>query len=243
MELNIKKCNVITFSKSNNFNNYDYNINSISLDRVNTIKDLGIHFDSKLKFSTHVDKTYSSGMCMLGFIKRRAKEFNSPYLTKMLFCSVVRPILEYGSIIWNPNQEAYFKKIESVQKQFLLFALKNLGWSSYHLPPYQHRLLLINMTSLASRFELASCLFTFDLLRNNINCPILREKIVINTNSKNLRNTLFLSEVMTKDSIIFNDTINLAIRNFNKYQKLYNDTISRKTYKNKIIELMKIVNK
>jgi hypothetical protein len=242
MELNIKKCNVITFSKSNNFNNYDYHINNSNLDRVNTIKDLGIYFDPKLKFLTHIDKTFSSGMCMLGFIKRRAKEFNNPYLTKMLFCSVVRPILEYGNIVWNPNHETHFKKIESVQKQFLLFALKNLGWNSYHLPPYKHRLLLINMTTLASRFELASCLFIFDLLRNKINCPTLSNKLILNTNTKNLRNTLFLSEIMTKDSIIFNDTINLAIRNFNKYQKLYNNNISRETFKNKILDLMKIVN-
>jgi hypothetical protein len=62
MELAINKCTVISFSKSNSYNNYDYNINNSKLDRVHKIKDLGITFDSKLKFLAHVDKTHSSGM-------------------------------------------------------------------------------------------------------------------------------------------------------------------------------------
>jgi hypothetical protein len=95
------------------------------------------------------------------------------------------------------------------------------------------------MTTIASRFELASCLFAFDLLTNNINCPTLREKITINNNKKNLRNTPFLLENLTKDTILYNDTINVATRSFNKYQKVYSENTSRNTFKNKILELMK----
>ena len=37
--------------------NYDYSSSGTSLQRVDTIKDLGVTFDSKLKFNKHVDKS------------------------------------------------------------------------------------------------------------------------------------------------------------------------------------------
>ena len=53
--------------------------------------------------------------------------------SKQLFTTlVVRPILEYGSAIWGPQYAVYSDKIESIQKQFLLFCFRNLwnGWDS-----------------------------------------------------------------------------------------------------------------
>ena len=40
--------------------------------------------------------------CRLNAVKRWSNEFLDPYLTKLLFTSVVRPILKYRSIIWDP---------------------------------------------------------------------------------------------------------------------------------------------
>ena len=68
-----------------------------------------------------------SSLAVLGFVKRWAREFIDPYITKLLYISFVRPILEYASITWNPYYRCHSDLIESAQKQFLLFCLLGLG--------------------------------------------------------------------------------------------------------------------
>jgi len=58
----------------------------------------------------------------LGFIKRCSKEFDDHYITRTLFISLVRPTLGYGSAVWSPKYRIHVDVIESVQKNFLLFA-------------------------------------------------------------------------------------------------------------------------
>ena len=65
-----------------------------------------------LDFRNHITSTVSKAKCIPGFIKRWAKEFSDTYVTKQLFTTLIRPILEYGSIIWDPQ----YAEIESVQK-------------------------------------------------------------------------------------------------------------------------------
>jgi len=43
--------------------------------------------------------TVIKAMSVLGFIKRWSKEFDDPYTTKLLFISLVRPILKYSSSV------------------------------------------------------------------------------------------------------------------------------------------------
>ena len=50
----------------------------------------------------------------------------------------------YASTIWNPYFCYHSDSIESVQKQFLLFCLRCLGWDyASGFPPYEARLGLI----------------------------------------------------------------------------------------------------
>jgi len=52
---------------------------------------------------------------MLAFIKRWSKEFYDPYVTKTLFISLVRPILEYCASVWSPQYGVHIDRIKSVQ--------------------------------------------------------------------------------------------------------------------------------
>lgn len=53
LPLNISKCQVISFARSKTPIIYNCNIKNNILIRVNTIKDLGIHFDYDLTFKTN----------------------------------------------------------------------------------------------------------------------------------------------------------------------------------------------
>jgi len=63
--------------------------------------------------------TVNKAMSVLGFIKRWSKEFDDPYTTKLLFTSLVRPILVYYSSVWSPQYQVHIDRIESVQKKCL----------------------------------------------------------------------------------------------------------------------------
>jgi len=63
--------------------------------------------------------TVNKAMSVLGFIKRWSKEFDDPYTTKLLFTSLVPPIVEYYSSVWSPQYQVHIDRIESVQKKCL----------------------------------------------------------------------------------------------------------------------------
>ncbi|CAH2107229.1 unnamed protein product [Euphydryas editha] len=55
MEINIKKCNHIKFSRKLFPNPLVYSINSMRLEKIEIVKDLGVLMDSKMTFVPHID--------------------------------------------------------------------------------------------------------------------------------------------------------------------------------------------
>jgi len=113
IKLNIKKCKVVSYGR-NVDHSYSYHINNVELEKLDSIIDLGVHFDSQLKFDDHMDEKINKAYSFLGIIKR-----NFTYLSMdafiTLYKSLVRPHLEYAVQAWSPYLIAYIKKIEKVQ--------------------------------------------------------------------------------------------------------------------------------
>lgn len=180
MQLNLKKCKHMVFSRSTFFS-AEYFLGGCSLDCVNSILDLGILLDRKLDFNSHIITTVNKAYGVLAFIKRWSKEFSDPYITKGLFTSLVRPILEYGSVIWDPQYYIYINMIESVQKQFLLFCLRNLRWNpEMILPSYESRLALIRLPTLKSRRTMLNTLTMLRIVNGDLRSEYLLSKVLIN---------------------------------------------------------------
>jgi len=78
------KCSVVSYGRTISFN-YDYSLSGTSLQRVDTIKDLGLTFESKLKFNEHVDIKVNVAYQNLGIIKR-----NFTHLTLDCFISLYK---------------------------------------------------------------------------------------------------------------------------------------------------------
>ena len=105
--------------------------------------------------------TPSKANSVLGLIRRFGREFDDVYAVKSLFCSLVLPILEYGNVVWMSFFDNARNRMEGIQKQFLLFCLRSLGWRDrFHL----HILNLLNMFTISSRQAMACCMFVFDVL-------------------------------------------------------------------------------
>ena len=102
---------------SNNHGNYTYYIGSINLPCVDSVIDLGVMYCNKLKLSMHVDNIASKASLRAKLILH-CFQSRDPVLSKA-FCTFVRPILEYSSVIWNPVYKYDINNIEAVQRRFL----------------------------------------------------------------------------------------------------------------------------
>jgi hypothetical protein len=241
MSLNAKKCSIISFHKSSTSLDFTYKIGNDDLERKTLIRDLGVIFDEKLNFRAHIDKIVGNAYSVLGFVKRRAKIFNDPYITKMLYCALVQSILEYACVIWAPYTIGEVNKIESVQKQFLLFALRPLGFTGFILPSYKNRLSLLNMTTLENRRDLHFSLFAFDLLRKRIRVENLTNRLVRRPMMYDMRHQRLIYEERQQNNFLANDCTERAIRIFNKHARYYDETISRNGFKFRILTEMRIL--
>ena len=68
---------------------FDYVVGSEILEKVTEINDLGVVFDRKFAFKSHIDYIVSKANISLGFVKHYAREFKVHYIYKILFTSFV----------------------------------------------------------------------------------------------------------------------------------------------------------
>ena len=101
LSLNVAKCTFVNFTKNTkNFINYNYAINGEKMERKLCMRDLGIHFDSKLTFSYHINMICKTSMKLLGFLFRTCSQFKKANSIVLLYNALIRSVLEYGSNIY-----------------------------------------------------------------------------------------------------------------------------------------------
>lgn len=186
LDLNVSKCNCISFSRSKNIICFDYRLNQQSLIRTDSIRDLGVILDSKLLYDKHVDAITSKAIKMLGFIIRSTKHFKMIKSLKILYCSLVRSHLEYASQVWNPQYQLYISKIEGVQKKFLRFL--NYKCRLNLSPSYEINCKQQHLLPLTLRREASDLTFLLNIINGSMDCPELLSliyfKLPVRTNSR-----------------------------------------------------------
>lgn len=100
----------------------DYILHNQTLEAVTNTKYLGVTLQSDMKFDQHIDNICTKANRMLGLLRRNLR--SAPKTTKELgYKSLVRPILEYGSSVWDPHEEKDILKIEKVHRRAVRFVL------------------------------------------------------------------------------------------------------------------------
>ena len=84
------------------------------LEKTEVERDLGVHVDQKLKFSTHTEIQTNKANKILRLIRCSYTQLD-PKSMCMLYKSLTRPLLEYGHSITYPRYEKDKKLIEGVQ--------------------------------------------------------------------------------------------------------------------------------
>ncbi len=141
MSFNAKKCQSISFGRSNSPKEYHIDGSRIPASPIFT--DLGVRVNTSLDFQTHIDACVSKSFAKLGIIN---KVFKNKICLTRLYKAFVRPLMEYSCIVWNPYTRKGINKAESVQKRMCRM-LPNVR----HLPHYRDQLAFLGLMSMEAR--------------------------------------------------------------------------------------------
>jgi hypothetical protein len=121
-----------------------YSGSYVTLESVETEKDIGVTIDAKLNFEKHIQTQVNKASQIVGIIRRSFKYLDFKTFC-LLFKSLVRPILEYASSVWNPYKTKDIEAIENVQRRAtkMLPDMKDLT--------YEERLKKLKLPSLRYR--------------------------------------------------------------------------------------------
>ena len=104
----ISTCQILTNKRINKIE-ASYSLEGIVLENVDSIKYLGVKITIDLKWNTHITK---NSFCTIGFLRRNL--FSCPQDVKeAAYKGLVRPVLEYGSSVWDPHIKEEGEGIES----------------------------------------------------------------------------------------------------------------------------------
>ena len=138
-----------------------YNMQGTIISSNDTIKDLGIHIDNNLKFHFHTASVISKANRTLSII-HKSFHFTDNHMFVNLYKSLVRPIIEYGNIIWGPYFTVDQQNIEKVQRRATRI-LTNL-----HDNSYSERLHILGLLTLKYRRLRGDMILLYQLVNNDI---------------------------------------------------------------------------
>jgi len=163
------------------------------------IKDLDILFDSKLKFDGHISNIFIRSNKILGFIQRNYGNFTDIDAFKFIYCSLVRSICEYGSIIWSPYQTSYKLKLEKIQQKLLRFISFKCSITREPHSSYSPLLAIMNLETSEKRRMRLDIYFTFKIFAGNIDCPIFLSRFSFHVPTCSTRNinTFYINTEVT----------------------------------------------
>ena len=101
-----------------------YKLEGIVLENVECtcIKCLGVTITKDLKWNTHISNVCTKANRTL----LRRNLFSCPQdVREAAYKGLVRPILEYGSSLWDPHYEGLMDDLEKVQKRAARFVTRN----------------------------------------------------------------------------------------------------------------------
>ena len=143
---NCDKCNCLHLGKNNIKCNYtiEQNNKTTTMSETTCEKDLGIHIDPDLNFEEHINIQTKKARALSGMIMRTFVN-KSPSILIPIYKSLIRPVLEYGNVVWHPYLRKNIDKVEKIQRNFTrnIIGMKKLE--------YEERLRALKLPSLEYR--------------------------------------------------------------------------------------------
>ena len=159
LTLNAAKCKVLHVGR--HAIHHDYHLRDTELQAEAVEKDLGVFVDTDLKFRKQAAMAVKKASQVMAVIRRSFCVLDNTTLP-LLFKTLVRPLLEYGNIVWGPFNRADKLLVERVQRR-----ATKLVQEIRHLP-YQDRLSILKLPSLHYRRRRGDMIAVYQVLHGNI---------------------------------------------------------------------------
>jgi len=178
LKFNSKKCVSLTIT-TKDVAEPMYVLHNTSITHQHNMNDLGIYVNSDLKWKVHINKMTAKANQRLWLLVRTLGYDAPPKAKKMAYISMVRSLLEYGSVLWNPTDKESMQQVEKVQRQATNFITNNVHRTVPGYKDYKTRLLETGLLPLSYRREIGDLIFfcrsyngdiAFDI-KNYINFP------------------------------------------------------------------------
>ena len=117
MAFNGKKCHVMHVTRNRTITRCSYTLGQDKLTPVSHHPYLGVELDDHLNWKEQTERARSKGVRMLNMIRRNFTRGTTPMIRCEMYKSLVRPSMEYGSIVWDPHQQTRMKTLEVVQNK------------------------------------------------------------------------------------------------------------------------------
>ena len=95
----------------------EYKLHRYILSRVTSAKYLGVTiYTENLRWDSHINDICAKANRTLGFLKRNIK-IGSVAIKQQAYFTLVRPLVEYTSTVWDPHTDRNIRKLEMVQRR------------------------------------------------------------------------------------------------------------------------------
>ncbi|PNF41974.1 hypothetical protein B7P43_G14012 [Cryptotermes secundus] len=131
MKINPDKSKAVGFTRARVKERLTYYLGGQLIPEVNSFKYLGIIIRSDLSWADHVNYTLRKAWKALHLIMRILRQGNNN-TKRLAYTSLVRPILEYGAVCWDPYRDWQVSALNRVQRRAAKFANHSdeSGWET-----------------------------------------------------------------------------------------------------------------
>ena len=112
MSFNAGKCKILVVKGKLS---YFYTIGDTILEQITNTPYLGLDISDDLKWDRHISRITKKANSTLGFLRRNLRGFNQDH-KRVAYIALVRSILEYGSVVWDPYTKGNIERLERVQR-------------------------------------------------------------------------------------------------------------------------------
>ena len=116
MDFNPSKCFTMNITRKRKPIVVDYLLKSAILTNTDSCTYLGVTIRKDLKWDDHINRVTAKANRTLGLVRRNIKTNNQEIKT-VAFNTLVRPVLDYASSVWDPHLQKDIAKVQAVQRR------------------------------------------------------------------------------------------------------------------------------